>query len=78
MSKTYYITVSLHPHEVVEELMNAIFKHGLMLHSFKDLMKVTKKLQSIDPTFRLSCSLVPSSGCSEITNFVCDFIDNKK
>ena len=43
MSKTYYITVSLHPHEVVEELMNAIFKHGLMLHSFKDLMKVTKK-----------------------------------
>ena len=26
MSKTYYITVSLHPHEVVEELMNAIFQ----------------------------------------------------
>ena len=49
-----------------------------MLHWFKDLMKVTKKLQSIDPKFRLSCSLVPSSGCSEITNFVCDFIDNKK
>ena len=26
MSKTYYITVSLNPHEVVEELMNAIFQ----------------------------------------------------
>ena len=26
MSKTYYITVSLHPHEVDEELMNAIFQ----------------------------------------------------
>ena len=26
MSKTYYITVSLHPQEVVQELMNAIFQ----------------------------------------------------
>ena len=59
MSKTYYITVSPHPYEVVEELMNAIFKYGLILPCFKDLMKVTEKLQSIDLTFRLSCSLVP-------------------
>ena len=26
MFKTYYITVSLHLHEVVEELMNTIFQ----------------------------------------------------
>ena len=26
MFKTYYITVSLYPHEVVEELMNTIFQ----------------------------------------------------
>ena len=34
---------------------------SLMLLWFKDLMNVTKKLQSIDPTFRHSCP-VPSSG----------------
>ena len=32
-----------------------------MLLWFKDLMNVTEKLQSIDPTFRHSCP-VPSSG----------------
>ena len=36
-------------------------RHSLMLLWFKDLMNVTEKLQSIDPTFRHSCP-VPSSG----------------
>ena len=36
-----------------------LFRHGLMLLWFKDLMNVTEKLQFRDPTFRHSC-LVPS------------------
>ena len=35
-------------------------RHSLMPLQFKDLMKVTEKLQFIDPTFRHSC-LLPSS-----------------
>ena len=38
-----------------------LFRHGLMLPWFKDLINITEKLQFIDPTFRHSF-LVPSSG----------------
>ena len=37
---------------------NNVFRHGLTLLWFKDLMNVTEKLQFIDPRFRHPC-LVP-------------------
>ena len=40
---------------------NNVFRHGLTLLWFKDLINVTEKLQFIDPRFRHPC-LVPSSG----------------
>ena len=38
-----------------------LFRHGLMLLWYKELMNVTEKLQFKDPTFQHSCQ-VPSSG----------------